>query len=191
MGQNKSRYSGVPASEFNERHKAEFEESEDAQSTKLLSAIFPQGKLSLASLCTPSPERDAWLSAREALPSRQLIRSMRNYWLVSLMKSATQENSTEAYRDLLEELLIRLGIEAPEGVLVPRRRRVGAPSKRSTSEIYQTWILNDRPGWGELAFRIYGSEYTRSDASQRKRLRDLCRRAVQRSEGRADSLPAL
>ena len=107
---------------------------------------------------------------------------LKRYWLVRLLKAAKKENSPEAYRELLEGWLIRLGVEPPQGVFLLSRRRRGAPRKALTEQIYQIWLRNERPAWGELAYNVYGADYTRADSKLRKRLRDRCARAVRRSE---------
>jgi hypothetical protein len=56
---------------------------------------------------------------------------LKKYWLVRLLKAAKKENSPEAYRELLEGWLIRLGVEPPQGVFLLSRRRRGAPRKAS------------------------------------------------------------
>jgi hypothetical protein len=43
---------------------------------------------------------------------------------------------------------------------------------------------NAQPDWKKLAYYVFGQEYTASDTKQRKKLRDLCRRAVKRYQMR-------
>jgi len=182
MGDRKKGSVELPAAEFMVRHERELEESEQLISMNLLHSMFPQGQISLAWLGTPSPTRDAWLQAREAAPGYRLMRELRRYWLVRLLKAAKKENSPEAYRELLEGWLIRLGVEPPEGIFLPSRRSRGAPRKESTEQIYRIWLENGRPEWSALAYEVYRVDYTRADTRQRKKLRDRCRRAVWRSE---------
>ena len=79
---------------------------------------------------------DALMNSRDF----QLLRELRQWWPIRLLKSAAQERCTEAYRVYLEDLLTRLDVEPPDGVLVPQRRAAGAPIKKLTEEIYRTWI---------------------------------------------------
>src|SRR5262245_39565586 len=104
------------------KHEGALADSEQLISVQLLESLFPQGQMTLAWLMTSSPTRDAWLKAKEALPGYRLMRELRHYWLVRLLRAAKKENSSEAFRDLLEGWLIRLGVEAPEGVFLPPRR---------------------------------------------------------------------
>ena len=182
MGETKKGTVGLPAAEFMARHMRELEESEEVISMKLLGSVFPQGQTSLAWLVTPSPARDAWLQAREAAPGYRLMRELRQYWLVRLLRAANKENSPKAYRELLEDWLIKLGVEPPEGVLLPSRRRRGAPRKESTEQIYRIWLQNGRPEWSALAYDVFRVDYTSADTKQRKKLRDRCCRAVKRYE---------
>jgi len=181
MRNKKEREVGLPASEFMERHAHELAESEEVISTQRLAGIFPGGKVPLNWLMTPSPTLEAWLQEKEQLPGRRLMEELRHYWLIRLLGLAKIENSPQAYRELLEGWLIRLGVEAPEGVFIPRRFR-GAPRKESTEQIYRMWLEDKRADFGALAYRVYRADYTKADAKQRKKLRDRCRRAVERFE---------
>jgi hypothetical protein len=183
MGGKKQVTVGVPAAEFMAKHERELAESEDVISIKLLASLFPQEQMkSLASLLTPSPQLDAWLQAREAASGHRLMRELRQYWLVRLLRAAKKENSPEAYRELLEGWLMKLGAEPPAGVFLAVRRERGAPRKKSSEQAYRIWLEHRRPDWSELAYDIYGADYTRADAKQRKKLRDRCRRSVKRYE---------
>jgi hypothetical protein len=190
MGVKKKVDVGLPAAEFMTKHSRELEESEEWINMKLMSSMFPEGQTSLAWLVTPSPTLDAFLQAKQASPGYRLMAELRQYWLVRLLRTAKKENSPEAYRELLEGWLIRLGVEPPDGVLLPLRRRRGAPHKESTEQIYRTWLQNDRPEGSALAYAVYRADYTGADAKQRKKLRDRCLRAVRRYETSADHLKA-
>ena len=174
----------LSAREFMAKHERELEESEEFLSSQMLAAISPQGFTSLKWIATPSEARDEWLKARAALPGNQLLAQLRHYWLIRLLRAAKRENSPQAYRELLESFLIKLGAEPPEKVFLRPRKPRGAPRKASTKQIYQIWQENGRPTWSEVAFLVYRGEYTRSDSEQRKRLRDRCARAVKRYEER-------
>jgi hypothetical protein len=172
----------LSAAEFMRKHASEVTQSEEVISTRLLASIFSEGKIPASELMAPGPRLIAWQQRREQLPGYQLMRELKQYWLVRLLKVAREENSPEAYRELLEGWLIRLGIEPPTGVLVPPRRSRGAPRKESTEQIYRIWVTNDRPQWSTLAYQVYRTDNTKADASQRKKLRDRCQHAVKRYE---------
>jgi hypothetical protein len=172
----------LTAAEFMAKHAKELAESEQEASIKLLRTIFPEGPISLARLGASNPALDKWLQARAALPGNRLISELQKYWVIRLLKAAANENSREAYRELLEGLLIRLGVEPPDGVLLPSPRPRGAPHKASTELIYQVWLQNGKPNWNSLAYEFYRAHYTSADAKVRKTLRDRCRRAVKRRQ---------
>jgi hypothetical protein len=115
----------------------------------------------------------------------QLIGELRQWWPIRLLRAAAQERCTEAYRAYLEDLLIRLDVEPSDGILVPQRRAAGAPIKKSTEEIYRTWIGLGKCSPNQLAFHVYGSSYIKANSKERKTLRDRCRQAVERCQKRA------
>src|SRR5690242_1153497 len=129
-------------------------------------------------------ELSAWFHALPHTYTYRIISELKQWWLVRLLGAAKKESSPEAYRELLEGFLIRLDVEAPEGVFIPHRRSPGAPPKKSTEEIYRTWIEKGKPGWSSLAYFVSGQDYTAADANQRKKLRDRYRRAVARHQKR-------
>jgi hypothetical protein len=180
MGKRKEGATELTVAEFMAKHEGELAESEEVINLRLMASMLPQGQNPMLWLLTPSSSRDAWLQAKEAAPGYQLMKELRQYWLVRLLRAAQKEDSPEAYRELLEGWLIRLGIEAPEGVFLPARRPRGAPRKQSTEQIYRIWLENGRPEWSALAYDVYRADYTRADTKHRKKLRDRCRRAVQR-----------
>ena len=158
MGKRKEDAIELPAAKFMATHERELAESEEVISIQLLATMIPKGQTPLAWLVAPSPARDAWLQAKQAAPGYRLMKELRQYWLVRLLKAAKQENSPEAYRQLLEGWLIRLGVEAPEGVFLPPRRSPGAPRKESTEQIYRIWLESGRPEWSALAYHVYRSK---------------------------------
>ncbi len=181
----KARGVELSAAEFMTKHASELAESEEIISHKLLASAFPEGKITLQDLLRPSPAIEAWERARAELPGYQLRRQLKQYWLFRLLEAARKENSPDAYRELLEGWLIQMGVEPPEGVLTSPRRPRGAPRKESTEQIYRKWLTNGRPAWNQLAYDVYGADYTKADARQRKRFRDRCQRAVQRYDAAA------
>jgi hypothetical protein len=163
------------------KHQSEFAENEVKIALDLFSEVRSPEKNTLGWISSSSPERASWLRAMEAVPGYRLMRELRSYWRVRLLSAAKRENSPEAYRYLLEGWLITLGVEAPEGVLVPARPPRGAPRKQSTEDIYKTFLAQGgQPDWAHLAFVVFGPAYTAEDTAGRTKLRNRCRRAVER-----------
>ena len=111
------------------------------------------------------------------------MREWQGYWLVKLLKVAKKENSPGAFRELLEGWLIRLGVEAPEGIVVGSKGPRVAPRKATTQEIYRLWhkmANSNRAHWHTTS-----TAPTTLTAMLRnaKRLRDRCRRAAERCAG--------
>lgn len=67
-------------------------------------------------------------------------------------------------------------------LLARQKGRPGRPTKGTTERIYKTWVGMDRPSVykNELAQKFFGSEFTKADAKERRRLRDMCRNGVER-----------
>jgi hypothetical protein len=170
--------------EFKAKHQREFAEDDRLS--------LPPPPLSLSQMESPGlhldPEVYAYFKAMTSTPDSRLISQLAEWWLVRLLRAAVKEDCPEGYRELLEDWLIRLGVEPLEGVFIPHRKSPGAPTKKSTVEIYRTWIGLGRPTWSELAYNIYRREYTVADAGRRKKYRDLCRRAVRRQGTRGDEI---
>jgi hypothetical protein len=174
---------------FMAKHRSEFEENEDV----IFFRHFAQQDREKAwgHRAFSAEDFDAWAKAEAAAElahpgwrrKRELIRELRKYWLVRLLRAAKKENRPDAFRDLLEGWLIRLGVEAPEGVFVPLQGSPGRPRKSSTEEIYRAWeAQEDRNDLRHLAFTIFGRDYNRADARCRKNLRERCRNAVKRHQ---------
>src|SRR6266849_7459292 len=123
----------LTAEEFMARHQSELAEDES------LKLGPPPRMVSQVGLANADPEITAWFRAVTNTHEYQLISELRKWWLVRLLVAANKENSPEAYRELLESFLIKLGVEAPEGVFIPRRGPRGAPRKQSTEQTYVTW----------------------------------------------------
>jgi hypothetical protein len=172
----------LTADEFMAKHKKELAENDFLK----VGAPPPAfSKATSGALGTPlDPEVSAYFTALTNTHEFRLLSELRKWWRIRLLRAAKEENSPEAYRELLEGLLIRLCVEAPDGVFIPRRGSRGAPRKQSTEQIYGAWIANGLPSWGELAFFSFGRDYTVADEKQRKKLRDRCRQAVGRESKR-------
>jgi hypothetical protein len=145
-------------------------------------SLFEPARVGLSSL--PAELSAYFHTLRESRDFR-LARELRQWWLVRLLRAAAQERSPEAYRHFLEDLLIRLDVEPPDGVLVRHRRAPGAPIKKSTEEIHRTWIGLGKCSPRQLASFVYGTEYNKANTKERKILRDRCRQAVKRGQKRA------
>ena len=142
---------------------------------------MPRGTLnSLAWLMTPSPEQDAYFRFIEALPERRLIKDLKDSWHVRMLEAAVRENSPEAFRDLLERWLIKIGIDVPSGVFIPLRGSPGRPREKKTEETFRAWIEMGQPNLGHLAYTLFGSDYTQAGAKERKKMCERCRQAIKR-----------
>jgi hypothetical protein len=164
--------------EFRARHETEFAENEDLL---LLQAISSMRSGPLTAPLWSDPKSAALHRAWQESPGHRLMEELRSYWRLRLLAAAKEENSPQAYREILEEWLIKLDVEAPEGVFIPRRRSPGAPQKETTKQIYQTWLANNRPKPAALAVAVYGQAYY-GTTNHRKKLRQQCDKAVKRHE---------
>src|SRR5690242_19956955 len=107
----------LTAAEFMAKHQSELEENDELK-------VGPPPSISqMATLTEHDPELSAWFHALTQTYTYRIIGELRQWWLVRLLGAAKKENSPEAYRELLEGFLIRLGVEAPEGVFIPHRRK--------------------------------------------------------------------
>jgi len=171
----------LTADEFMAKHQRELAEDDRL---KLPPTPLGLSKLARGGLDYLDPEVAEYFRALTSTNDYRLISDLKQWWLVRLLKAAVKEDCPEGYRELLESWLIRLGVEPPDGVLIPRRKSRGAPLKKSTEEIYRQWIGQERPDWSKLAHVIYGRAYLEADSNQRKKLRDRCRQAVERHKKR-------
>ena len=101
-----------------------------------------------------------------------------------LLKATEQENSPEALKQLLEIFLMFMRVKTSEGVFTPMRTS-GRPGRRVSSQtalIYSTWLSLGKPSpsTNQLAMGVFGPAFTRANGVGRRRLRDQCRRALQR-----------
>ncbi len=171
----------LTADEFMAKHQPELAEDDRF---KLPPVPLSLSKIALGGLDYLDPEVAAYFRALTSTNDYRLMSDLKQWWLVRLLRTAVEEDCPEGYRELLEDWFIRLGIEPPDGVLIPRRKSRGAPLKKSTEEIYRQWIGQERPDWQKLALITYGRDYIVADVNQRKKLRDRCRRAVERHQKR-------
>jgi hypothetical protein len=101
-----------------------------------------------------------------------------------MLNAAAADNSPEAFKNLLKVLFLYLGVEAPKGVFTPKIKagRPGRPVSKGSGPIYSIWINLGKPSLykNNLARAFYGTEFTKTSGVDRRKLRDTCRRAVER-----------
>jgi hypothetical protein len=100
------------------------------------------------------------------------------------LRAAESDNSPEAFKKILQVLFIYLGVSAPNGVF-SSKAGVGKPGRPISSEsgkVYSTWIRIGEPSIFkmELAQAVYGPVFTAANGVNRRKMRDKCRRAVER-----------
>jgi hypothetical protein len=110
-----------------------------------------------------------------------------DWWPVRLLQDAAAEGDSEGCKRILHYFLTSLGVQLPQGVLVPFRWKRGRPNE--TEGIYEAWIAKGQPApaWrvcDDLAKTFYGDEFARakSNPSLRKRLRDRVRATILRHQ---------
>jgi hypothetical protein len=99
---------------------------------------------------------------------------------VRLLLSA--RNDPEIFKKTLHCWLSQLGVSPPDGVLKPCRGTPGRPRKPETDSIVATWKTLGRPFLSQqyLARAVYGDAFVKADSTEKHRLVNLCRRAVER-----------
>jgi hypothetical protein len=142
----------LPVDQFKAKHQREFAEDDRLSLPPPPLALSQTRSTGLGNL---DPEVYSYFKAITSTPDSRLISQLTQWWLVRLLRAAVEEDCPEGYRELLEDWLIRLGVEPPEGVFIPHRKSPGAPTKKSTVAIYRTWIGLGRPTWSELAYNVY------------------------------------
>jgi hypothetical protein len=105
-----------------------------------------------------------------------------------ILNAAALENCAEAFKETLEMLLLLMHVKAPSGVFAPTRSpgRIGRPISSQNERIYSKWIESGEPSLfkNDLAQAFYGAAFTKANAIDRRRMRDKCRRAVERNRER-------
>jgi hypothetical protein len=163
--------------EFLAKHESEFAEADDYIEID-------------SSLPAPTSPIEVYSAASlKPTPFSRRMNELRQWWLVRLLTAAGRENSPEAYRELLEHWLSRMGARPPKGVFIPLPRSPGRPRSGHTEEVYWRWVLIGKPSLFErkLAHSIFGAAFTRADGDGRKKMVDRCRRAVERHQQRLKS----
>jgi hypothetical protein len=97
------------------------------------------------------------------------------------MEAAVRSNQVEELKTLLPKFLLELGLELPDGIVRPPRKRAGRPASYWNQVIYEFWMALGRPRPADLARKVFGNkDYLAASAADRKRMADLCAVAVKR-----------
>jgi hypothetical protein len=101
-----------------------------------------------------------------------------------ILETAGQENSPEAFKEILELLIRSLGVETPVGVFTPRQKtgRPGRPISSESERIYSRWVEIGEPSpfRNDLAKAYYGAMFRKASGTDRRKMRDKCRQALDR-----------
>ena len=153
--------------EFYAKHPAEVQE------VFQLLCPLPKGAEELHSLA-------AVLSAPPWAPLPAAMNGLKSTSFFRLLSDAGRRNCPEAFYYLLFFWLLRMRVKIPDGVLLAPGRPPGRP--QSTDRVYSAWVLIGRPPLKDknLAVAIYGEQFAKASAADRKRLIDRCRKAVSR-----------
>jgi hypothetical protein len=118
-----------------------------------------------------------------------LWEKVQRWWPVRVLRLAADEDPEQTKR-LLYFWLRLLEVKLPEGVLVPFRGKPGRPRKDNTAAIVATWTMLGKPYLSGqlLARKVFGESFTSAPPSEKNRLVNQCRRAVERSVPR-DQIP--
>jgi len=101
-----------------------------------------------------------------------------------LLQAAQRENHPGAFKELLEILIDFLKVETPKGVFTPKPK-TGKPGRKISSEserVYSTWVEIGEPSpfKNDLARAVYGALFNKASGTDRRKMRDRCRHAVDR-----------
>jgi hypothetical protein len=96
------------------------------------------------------------------------------------------DNSPEAFKKILEVLLLLMDVRAPKGVFTPSPRtgKPGRPIHQNRERLYKVWLCLGQPSLytNKLASKFYGKTFKEADFRGRKLLVQRCRRAVEREQ---------
>jgi hypothetical protein len=117
-------------------------------------------------------------------PFRIAVSQLKRTAFARLLHAAGQENSPEAFKGILQVLILFLGVETPVGVFTPMRKpgKPGRPISSEGEQIHSRWVEMGMPSPSKnaLAQAFYGALFTKASGSDRRKLRDKCRQAVDR-----------
>jgi hypothetical protein len=139
--------------------------------------------------------RNARQSSALPKPGRVPWSELANSWLTAQLKEAERDGDPIYFKLLIHQLLAGIDIHnPPAGVFTPwpRTGKPGRTVSAKNIEIYNAWQEMGRPSLytSALAKQVFGSEYTKSNGSRRRQLRDECRQAVTRALEREPKKPA-
>jgi hypothetical protein len=112
--------------------------------------------------------------------------------LIRLLAAANEENSPEAYQQILIRWLVQQGVEAPVGVFIPSRKTSGItqtapgrPKFEDAEKVYSLWsALGEPSSKSVLAAAYYGEKYTDADSKTKCALRVNLRHILNNQLGR-------
>jgi len=109
---------------------------------------------------------------------------LRISWIAEQLRAAAHANEPESFKALLLEMLASIGVPVPDGVFTAWSKKLGAPKKEQTEAIHQRWIELNRPSLHKqaLAKSFFRRDFTTVEPAARKKMVDVCRRAVERIE---------
>jgi hypothetical protein len=110
---------------------------------------------------------------------------LRRTAFTAILKAAAKENAPAAFKETVEMLLNLLRVKAPKGVFAPTSGtgKLGRPISTEGERMLSTWIAIGEPSLykNDLAQAVYGARFTAANGIERRKLRDKCRRAVERN----------
>jgi len=159
--------------EFVAKHENDFAEDDDYRARAAAG-----NKLTLADAFKPLP----WV--KPSL-SPSAMEELKQWWIIRMLKAAGMENNAEAAHWLLEYFFRKMTIRPPDGLFSPIANPPGRPPLDKTAEIANTWVLMGKPSiyTQRLAREIYGDQFSRAIPGEKKKMVDLCRKAVERHFG--------
>jgi hypothetical protein len=126
----------------------------------------------------------------EALANQAMWDAIGNSWLGRGLKRCVKENCPFALRQLVLNMLDRIGAGTALDPVLERvfqhgfyGKDVGRPVSVDRDTIVRIWIELGRPRLtrNTLARAVYGTEFDNADLARKKILRDRCRRKVERA----------
>ena len=101
-----------------------------------------------------------------------------------ILETSGRDNSPEAFKEILELLIRSLGVETPIGVFTPSQKtgRHGRPISSEGERIYSRWVEIGEPSpfRNDLAQAYYGALFSKASGTDRRKMRDKCRQALDR-----------
>jgi len=132
------------------------------------------------------PDWKVECSKRGSVPWVRLEES----WLIATLRIAAEAGHQKVFRTLLLDLMTRVNVEVPPGIVKPPPKRPrGRPISQPRKDILSLWrqLGEPSPSTNDLAREVYGTEFTKADARERRKMRDRTRRSWERA---ADALIA-